>query len=443
MKCVVNWIPPRIRVRSRNTQPHLNDFLYENLNFLYENLNVLYANLRFSLWKILMIFFMIFLMIHKISYYKVRVSTGGEDTRWLRWQFLYGLQKQRWQAGCWLYQCVLRNTLAGSKTWFLCLRMTLYWNYPLVYCNQGFLFLCNTGIARYSFVYWTFEQTRLSFVYNTAMKKVSFCMLKFKRLSFIYGVATTSRMLKNIGLFCKRDLQKRPIFCKETCIFKHPTNRSHPIQWNVACVSAWNWSAFCCVFFMSEQNSCATTHWSLFLFRPHCLSLSRTGLSFYFALTLSLSLSHWSLFLFRSHCLSLSHKHYVSDTNIRSPSVSTCVSLSLGPTPCLSFFLSCNVACISVWKHSAFLCLPVLVLICFCNYEKNPARRRIGLTLSLSLSLSLPLTLSVFLSYAHTHSLSLLLHLSRSLARLLVRALSNAVFQNRVSQRLFWCGCGQ
>ena len=43
-----------------------------------------------------------------------------------------------------------------------------------------------------------------------------------------YGVATISRMLKNIGLFCKRALQKRPIFCKETCIFKHPTNRSHP-----------------------------------------------------------------------------------------------------------------------------------------------------------------------------------------------------------------------
>jgi len=38
-----------------------------------------------------------------------------------------------------------------------------------------------------------------------------------------------SRMLKNIGLFCKRALQKRPIFCKETYIFKHPTHRSHPI----------------------------------------------------------------------------------------------------------------------------------------------------------------------------------------------------------------------
>jgi len=36
-------------------------------------------------------------------------------------------------------------------------------------------------------------------------------------------------MLKNIGLFCKRALQKRPVFCKETCIFKHPTHGSHPI----------------------------------------------------------------------------------------------------------------------------------------------------------------------------------------------------------------------
>jgi len=55
------------------------------------------------------------------------------------------------------------------------------------------------------------------------------CMqfLLARRLSHsTYGVATMSRMLKHIGLFCKRALQKRPIFCKETYIFKHPTNRS-------------------------------------------------------------------------------------------------------------------------------------------------------------------------------------------------------------------------
>jgi len=32
-----------------------------------------------------------------------------------------------------------------------------------------------------------------------------------------------------IGLFCKRALQKRPIFSKETYNFKEPTTRSHPI----------------------------------------------------------------------------------------------------------------------------------------------------------------------------------------------------------------------
>jgi len=45
----------------------------------------------------------------------------------------------------------------------------------------------------------------------------------------VYGVATISRLLKIIGLFCKRALQKRPIFFKETYNFKEPTNRSHPI----------------------------------------------------------------------------------------------------------------------------------------------------------------------------------------------------------------------
>jgi len=47
---------------------------------------------------------------------------------------------------------------------------------------------------------------------------------------YIYGVATISRLLKIIGLFCKRALQKRLYSAKETCNFKVPTNRSHPIS---------------------------------------------------------------------------------------------------------------------------------------------------------------------------------------------------------------------
>ena len=44
-----------------------------------------------------------------------------------------------------------------------------------------------------------------------------------------YGVASISRLLKIIGLFCKRALQKRRYAAKETYNIKAPTNNSHPI----------------------------------------------------------------------------------------------------------------------------------------------------------------------------------------------------------------------
>jgi len=44
-----------------------------------------------------------------------------------------------------------------------------------------------------------------------------------------YGVATISKLLKSISLFCKRALQKRRVFSKETYNCKEPTNRSHAI----------------------------------------------------------------------------------------------------------------------------------------------------------------------------------------------------------------------
>jgi len=44
-----------------------------------------------------------------------------------------------------------------------------------------------------------------------------------------YGVATISRLFKNIGLFCKRALLKRLCSAKETDNFKEPTNCSQPM----------------------------------------------------------------------------------------------------------------------------------------------------------------------------------------------------------------------
>ena len=45
-----------------------------------------------------------------------------------------------------------------------------------------------------------------------------------------YGVATISRLLKIIGLFCKRALKQRQYSAKEIYNFKEPTNHSHPIR---------------------------------------------------------------------------------------------------------------------------------------------------------------------------------------------------------------------
>ena len=49
-----------------------------------------------------------------------------------------------------------------------------------------------------------------------------------------YGVATIIRLLKIIGLFCKRALEKRRYSAKETNNFKESTNRSHPMH-------RWGW----------------------------------------------------------------------------------------------------------------------------------------------------------------------------------------------------------
>jgi len=60
-------------------------------------------------------------------------------------------------------------------------------------------------------------------------------------ISVCYGVATISRLLKFIGLFCKRALWKRRYSAKETYNFKEPTNRSHPIWLIRSCVSWLIW----------------------------------------------------------------------------------------------------------------------------------------------------------------------------------------------------------
>jgi len=51
----------------------------------------------------------------------------------------------------------------------------------------------------------------------------------FREVHDFFGVATISRLLKIIRLFCRRALWKRLYCAKETYHFKEPTNHSHPI----------------------------------------------------------------------------------------------------------------------------------------------------------------------------------------------------------------------
>jgi len=47
--------------------------------------------------------------------------------------------------------------------------------------------------------------------------------------TYTYGVATISRLLRIMGLFCRIQSLLQGSFAKETYNFKEPTNRSHPI----------------------------------------------------------------------------------------------------------------------------------------------------------------------------------------------------------------------
>jgi len=122
-----------------------------------------------------------------------------------------------------------------------------------------------------------------------------------------YGVATCSRLLEMIGLFCRISSLLLGSFAKETYNFKEPTNRSHHIA---------TWKRL--VHLIKYIHACTYlvtyiyTHTSVYsLVLLLCLSLSLSQIpSFSFTLdvfyTLSLSLS-------LTHSLIHTHTHTYSD----------------------------------------------------------------------------------------------------------------------------------
>ena len=72
-----------------------------------------------------------------------------------------------------------------------------------------------------------------------------------------YRVSTISRLLKIIGLFCKRALEKRLYSAKETYNFKEPTNHSQPICMHIIVgVGVWLWDCTRCVCVYSWECVC-------------------------------------------------------------------------------------------------------------------------------------------------------------------------------------------
>jgi len=81
------------------------------------------------------------------------------------------------------------------------------------------------------------------------------------RIFLSYGVATISRPLQIIGLFCKRALQKRLCSAKEIYNFKEPTNCSHPI---IQC------ARFLCAYLLCEFHA----HLTLPIYFTHSSALA-------------------------------------------------------------------------------------------------------------------------------------------------------------------------
>jgi len=78
-----------------------------------------------------------------------------------------------------------------------------------------------------------------------------------------YGVATISRLLQIIGLFCKWALHKRWYSVKEPYHFKEPTTRSHPIYGYIKqvishmnMIHTWTWPTHEYDSYMDTTHTC-------------------------------------------------------------------------------------------------------------------------------------------------------------------------------------------
>ena len=102
-----------------------------------------------------------------------------------------------------------------------------FWRHLVARCNTITLWWCHFNVTNSLLVIFRWYQFVIFRWYWECFDDRVLLALSSRKIK--YGVATTSRLLKIIGLFCKRALLKRRYSAKETCNFKEPINHSHPI----------------------------------------------------------------------------------------------------------------------------------------------------------------------------------------------------------------------
>ena len=97
-------------------------------------------------------------------------------------------------------------------------------------------YICNVYICvyRYINIYIHIYMYIISYIY-VMYTHVNIHLQNRSCHSFMYGVATVSRIDKIIGLFCRILSLLQGSFAKETYDFIDPTNRSHPIHESGVC----------------------------------------------------------------------------------------------------------------------------------------------------------------------------------------------------------------
>ena len=121
-----------------------------------------------------------------------------------------------------------------GQQFFLMCDMTHWWMTWLIYMFRHDLYTCGMmNLIMHLHVPWRDEFTPSHITCQCAMAKECYSM-RHVRWQWImsYGVATISRLLKIIGLFCRISSLLQGSFAEETYNFKEPIHHSHPIrQW--------------------------------------------------------------------------------------------------------------------------------------------------------------------------------------------------------------------